>query len=276
MTIELFAIFSARSQSIDSAYSFYPLHIGDVWEYNWGNCIGNPPLHLYYQKTEVIGDSAMQNGNNYFVLRVSNLDQETGYLVFQRIDSLDGFVHQWIDSAHDSPVGRINLRSAITVPDTILGVPTQVRFTGVVYSECMLAYGFGIVAQSETGSGWPYYSRIIYARINGIEYGTPLFIFSPPSYPSEFALYQNYPNPFNPSTTIRFSVPTRSRVRLTIFNLLGQQIVDLANEEMNAGSYERTWNANVASGMYFYRIEAVSIANPRRRFVGVKKMILVK
>ncbi len=96
------------------------------------------------------------------------------------------------------------------------------------------------------------------------------------SAPSSFSLYQNYPNPFNPSTTIRFSVPTRSRVRLSIFNLLGQKVAELVNDEMSAGGYERTWNANVSSGMYFYPIEAVSVSDPGKRFVDVKKMIFVK
>jgi hypothetical protein len=94
--------------------------------------------------------------------------------------------------------------------------------------------------------------------------------------PTKFVLDQNYPNPFNPSTTVRFGLPVRSRVRLTIYNTLGQQITQLANEEMNAGSYAMTWNANVASGMYYYRIEAVSEENPNKRFVDVKKMILLK
>jgi predicted peptidase len=94
--------------------------------------------------------------------------------------------------------------------------------------------------------------------------------------PTEMESSQNYPNPFNPSTRIQFSVPTRSRVRLTIFNLLGQQVAELANEEMSAGSFERIWNANVASGLYFYRLEAVSVTDPSKRFVDVKKMILLK
>jgi hypothetical protein len=91
-----------------------------------------------------------------------------------------------------------------------------------------------------------------------------------------FDLQQNYPNPFNPSTTIRFEIPKRSRVQLTVYNVLGQQVAQLANEEMSAGNFERTWNANVASGLYFYRFEAVSISDPNRRFVDVKKMILLK
>jgi hypothetical protein len=94
--------------------------------------------------------------------------------------------------------------------------------------------------------------------------------------PKVFGLLQNYPNPFNPSTTIRFSVPIRSRVRLTIFNLLGQPVAELVNEEMDAGNFERTWNGNVASGLYLYRVEAVSIRDPNSLFVDVKKMILLK
>lgn len=94
--------------------------------------------------------------------------------------------------------------------------------------------------------------------------------------PEVFTLEQNYPNPFNPSTTIRFCVPTRGHVRLAIYDILGRPVAELANEEMSAGSYERTWNSNVASGLYFYRIEAVSVADPGKRFVDVKKMVLLR
>ena len=94
--------------------------------------------------------------------------------------------------------------------------------------------------------------------------------------PIGYALAQNYPNPFNPSTTIRFDVATRSRVRLSIFNVLGQKVAELANEEVSTGTYERVWNARVASGLYIYRIEAVSVSDPSKRFVDEKKMILLK
>ncbi len=94
--------------------------------------------------------------------------------------------------------------------------------------------------------------------------------------PTGYALLQNYPNPFNPATTIRFDIATRSRVRLSIFNALGQQVAELANEEMSTGSYERLWKANVASGLYFCRIEAVSVSDPSKRFVDAKKMLLLK
>jgi hypothetical protein len=96
------------------------------------------------------------------------------------------------------------------------------------------------------------------------------------SLPSQCFLGQNYPNPFNPSTTIRFALPTRSRVRLAIFNVLGQQVAELVSEEVNAGYFQKVWTAGVASGLYFYRLEAVSVSNPSKRFVDMKKMILLK
>jgi hypothetical protein len=91
-----------------------------------------------------------------------------------------------------------------------------------------------------------------------------------------YALNQNYPNPFNPSTTIRFGLAARSRVRLTVFNILGQQVAELVNGVMEPGYATRNWSATVASGLYFCRIEAISVENPDVRFVDVKKMLLVK
>ena len=94
--------------------------------------------------------------------------------------------------------------------------------------------------------------------------------------PKEYALDQNYPNPFNPSTDIRFAVPARSRVKLEIFNAVGQKIATLVDAERAAGLYDVKWNADVASGLYFYRIEAVAENNAAPSFVKVKKMLFLK
>ena len=91
-----------------------------------------------------------------------------------------------------------------------------------------------------------------------------------------FLLSQNFPNPFNPATTIRYSLPSRSSVRLVITNTLGQEVAVLENGEKEAGFHEIKWQANVSSGMYFYRIVAVSLSDPNNRFVEVKKMLLLK
>ena len=96
------------------------------------------------------------------------------------------------------------------------------------------------------------------------------------SIPMSFSLDQNFPNPFNPTTTLRFGLPRRSKVKLQVFNVLGQLVKVIVNGEMNAGFYEKQWNASVASGIYFCRMEAVSVENPESRFVDSKKMILLK
>jgi outer membrane protein assembly factor BamB len=94
--------------------------------------------------------------------------------------------------------------------------------------------------------------------------------------PTEYSFSQNYPNPFNPSTTIQYGLPSRSTVRLVIYNVLGQVVKELINTEQQAGYQSVVWNANVSSGLYFYRLEAVSTENPSKRFVETKKMLLLK
>lgn len=88
--------------------------------------------------------------------------------------------------------------------------------------------------------------------------------------PTEFALRQNYPNPFNPTTTIKYDLPKDSRVSLKLFNILGQEVATLVNEEQKAGYKSVEWNANnFASGVYFYHIQAGD-------FVATKKLLLLK
>jgi hypothetical protein len=71
-----------------------------------------------------------------------------------------------------------------------------------------------------------------------------------------FAMQQNYPNPFNPTTSISFSIPQSGNVKLTVYNLLGQEIKTLINGNMDAGNYSVDFNANgLFSGIYIYRLE---------------------
>jgi hypothetical protein len=94
--------------------------------------------------------------------------------------------------------------------------------------------------------------------------------------PGPFSLAQNYPNPFNPSTVITFGLPVRSRVKLEVYNLIGQRVASLVNEERNAGTFEVTWTPSVPSGVYLYRIEAVGSDAPSQKFFQVRKMVYVK
>ena len=93
--------------------------------------------------------------------------------------------------------------------------------------------------------------------------------------PKEYKLYNNYPNPFNPSTTIKYSVPKVSNVKLQVYNMMGQLIKTLVNETKAPGFYNILWsgtnenNSKVASGIYFYRFES-------ENFIANNKMILIK
>jgi hypothetical protein len=92
--------------------------------------------------------------------------------------------------------------------------------------------------------------------------------------PLVFSLQQNYPNPFNPSTSIQYAISSRQFVTLKVYDVLGNEIATLVNEELPAGEYEVEFNPassieNPASGIYFYKLQAGS-------FVETKKMILMK
>jgi hypothetical protein len=92
----------------------------------------------------------------------------------------------------------------------------------------------------------------------------------PANLPLSFNLGQNYPNPFNPSTTIPFSVPSRSFVLLIVYDELGREVSVLRSEELPAGEYVQRWDASsLPSGVYFYRLQAGA-------FSETKKLVLLK
>jgi hypothetical protein len=92
----------------------------------------------------------------------------------------------------------------------------------------------------------------------------------PTGRPVAYRLFQNYPNPFNPATQIRYSLPERSHVSLKVYNLLGQEIATLINQDETAGNYIALFEANkLPSGVYFYKLQAGG-------FRDVKKMVLIR
>jgi hypothetical protein len=99
-----------------------------------------------------------------------------------------------------------------------------------------------------------------YSKVIEVDVGTPL----------KFELSQNYPNPFNPSTTIKYTLPEASKVKLAVYDLLGQEVATLVNYLQESGVYTVNFNASeLNSGLYFYRFETPN-------FVDSRKMMLVK
>ncbi len=132
------------------------------------------------------------------------------------------------------------------------------------------AGGLGIELTYVTTRVFPWFSNVpcsVYTLVEEVEDGGLL--------PSAYLLAQNYPNPFNPKTGFLYSIPRRSMVRLEIFNLLGERIKILVNEEEEGGNYKVTWDgkdetgSSVASGVYLYRLRADG-------FSSTRKMVLLR
>ena len=87
---------------------------------------------------------------------------------------------------------------------------------------------------------------------------------------TRFELGQNYPNPFNPTTHIRFNIPETANTKLTVFNVMGEEVATLVNSVMQAGGHTVSWNASsMPTGVYFYQLESAN-------FSQTKKLLLVK
>jgi hypothetical protein len=96
----------------------------------------------------------------------------------------------------------------------------------------------------------------------------------------EYALLPSYPNPFNPSTTIKFTLPVDATVKLTIYDVLGREVVTLVDDYIEAGSHSAIWDARssgrtLSSGFYFMRLEASDLLG-RALYTKSGKLLLTK
>ena len=130
--------------------------------------------------------------------------------------------------------------------------------------------------QSASGSASPTYNGALDPTPGSATLNITLTALEGPgSVPSGFSLEQNYPNPFNPSTTITFTVPTTGQVTVAIYNIIGQEVVQLVNNVVPAGTYQVSWDGKDAhgramtSGVYLYRITA-------DQYTATRKMLMVK
>jgi len=113
-----------------------------------------------------------------------------------------------------------------------------------------------------TESDSNFYVEFVYELNTGLEAADAV--------PNRFYLHQNYPNPFNPVTTIEYGLAKAGKVKIAVFNILGEKIQTLVDTNQKAGRYHYSWKPeNLASGIYIYRLETEG-------FVSSKKLILIK
>jgi hypothetical protein len=262
--------------------SFFPHHLGDIWEYVEA---GHPE---FYWQNIILADSLGPDGRYYIqTSQFANFIVDTSqFFVYNGAASVENLIYKldanvgdyWI--VWEGSGGERHTAIVVGIYQTFLfGVgPVTVKvidnynvypLDSLLTNTDHIAEGFGLIQQDF--DGMPGFI-LRGAKIDGIVHGTVTSNDEPlaSQLPQLLRLDQNYPNPFNPSTTINFVVPRRSRVKLTVFDVLGRQMETLLDGTMEAGSHSVHFDASsLSSGVYYYRLETAGT-------VTTKKMIVQK
>ena len=195
---------------------------------------------------------------------VNHGSSPSGHLYSRSPLSLNTWHH--VAFTYDANTMRIFINSAL---DTSLVV-------GVINHDWSTNYiATSIGSNTADGSNWAFNGIIDELRISDIARTPTTSVGENEETPQEFSLSQNYPNPFNPLTTLRYALSNAAHVTLKIYNMLGQLVATLVDENQVAGYHEVVWDGsndfgqNVASGIYIYRMTADD-------FVATERMLLLK
>mgnify|MGYP001191794533 CR=1 FL=1 len=294
----ILTLVTENSFSWDSTLAkFYPLKVGNSWTYRGQGTFPGP---CWTREKRTVTGTNVVNGHLYYVVHyISQYNPPGDFYV--RVDSttmnvmLYGAGCPWspTEAISDSLGSRyrdsfiVNCNKIWKLMDTtsqsVLGFNRATRmFSWTDNFEQTagrkLSIGFGLTEWSTCGGGTGCCVKtLVGCVIDGVQYGdTSLTGIIPPEgeVPREYSLYQNYPNPFNPVTNIKFDIPAVGGnsvpVKIAVYSLLGEEIVVLADNQMQPGSYEVSFDASMySSGVYFYKLQA-------GEYIDVKKMILVK
>ncbi len=292
----------AQNDTLFEALKYYPLQNGNHWEY--ANHYWEFPYYddSSFYSIEITGDTLLFNNNVYNILTRKNIPFD-GYIgkTYERVDSATACVYRFtedtifvnneylIDSLLAKPgnyfggsyygftsnQGVFSTLCLNLYEDTVLNYLTEIREledqSGIPAINLLFAKGFGFINSSSCEFGCSI-TNLRYANIDGVEYGTQITSTKKPNNQQQkaFILYQNYPNPFNPTTNIVYSIPKPGLVSLKVYDVLGNEVAALVNEEKPAGRYNIKFDgSDFASGIYFYQLKAGS-------FTQNKKMILLR
>ena len=296
----------ADISSLDSSLAFYPMEIGNKWAFNETITFIDPPyIQLRVWSQEILEDTLMPNGQNYRVIKkVYSDNNPISAYSFERIDSSQNKIFIYYPDSDTTNYEILILDLSIELFDTfynpycfaVFGDIGTINKFGQMYNyrsyfwECGLIYSEYTFLENLGLYHYSYYVDFVqsssYLRgclINGVLYGDTTVVSvkdKPTLTPNTFRLEQNYPNPFNPSTKIKFTIPASSLntfskgegtfVTLKVYDILGNEITTLVNEEKPAGEYEVKFTASdLSSGTYFYLLKAGDN-------IQSKKMILLK
>lgn len=264
-----------------SPLSFFPHHVGDLWQYRFyagGRLAWTERLDSMFVDTSgvkffrynrlyhdiipytQIGWYAIPDSVRVFEGVIPGTPVERMKLVYKLdaqlgeawlVDSGGPRVAQLIDTGTTQIFGR-----QVSYVDIQYGYLNDFPDT-VWWDVRSLARGFGLIyAQLEPMGP----VGLAGAIIDSVRYGFIVNVPEPIELPRSYILQQNFPNPFNPSTTIRFSIPHETLVRLQIFDLLGREVQTLISQELQGGTHSVVWDASQhASGVYYCRLQTNEI-----------------
>jgi len=280
-SIGLIILFISSSIIAQSRVEYYPLQIGNKWVYKTTYYEVGPPSISYYSK-EVIADTTMDNGIKYFVIL------ENGYKHYERFDTLTNEISYYSNAgsqAHDEPIYSLNyIKDSTVIWNSSDHMTYKISFYQQAYSDTSIINLSGSGPVDKFLSFKKYvgiiYNRVseisieeftlIGTRINGKEWGQLTGVKVNINIPADYKLEQNYPNPFNPTTTIEFAIIKSSRVKINVYNSLGQLISTILDKQLLSGQHKVVFDgSNYTSGVYFYQLISDN-------YKSTKKFILLK
>ena len=288
--------------TLQEAIKYYPLQTGNYWEYC--TYIYEFPFYVdsVFYSVEITGDTILTNNKPYKILSQKSIPFDGCVTkTFERLDTSTACVYRFstdtffieneylADSLFARPgdyymgsfagyyswPGDLSTLCTNEYQDTVLGYVTSIKeFTdqsGIPGFNFSLAKGLGFITSDsyEFGGG---ITNLRYAKIDGVEYGTQITAIDnvESNRPDNYFLYQNYPNPFNPATVIEYSIANPGLVTIKVYDILGNEIRTLVNEEESAGKYSTSFDGStLVSGIYFYVLR-------EGNFVQSKKMLHLK
>ncbi|MDP4190717.1 MAG: T9SS type A sorting domain-containing protein [Bacteroidota bacterium] len=267
--------------------SYYPLAIGNKWIYSFKDSTANQPAFNSTMIREVSGDTTMQNGKKYFVIRETGPYPAKTYTMFyERIDSIEAKIFRYIsDKSGEYLVDDLFADMGDTVLSyrfnysgplkTVLKNDDMIKYWDASYarkhfeSDSLVSWKYDLLQ----GIGVSHIENIkvsgsaIYTlegcSVGGTTYGNIHYVGVDEkiSRADKFELFQNYPNPFNPATVIKYNIPAACFVSLKVYDPLGKEVASLVDEEQSQGMHEVTFpktgsEVSLSSGIYFYTIKA--------------------
>ncbi len=239
-------------------FYFFLIMISNIWGFNafgqyagvWqGTTSQNRPIYFRVNEAGII-DSLMITIRMSFsgFYAVANFDKDTTVSI-----QADSFA---VGVSLPSSITNVYSRVRGSFASSTSAQGTYDGFSGSYYffSSTIISFGTGTIISKGT---WQATRQL--TDIEDLH-----------SIPTGYSLDQNFPNPFNPSTSIRFSIPHASFVSLKVFNLLGEEVGSIVNQNLPAGTFNFQWNASgVPSGVYFYKIQA-------GQYTQSRKMVVIK